>query len=325
MNWAVWAPRCHVSPDLRLGRCAARRLTLQADFGDAAGSAETGVDGAASVVAGVSSASEVEGAAVAGLSAAVGPRSMPESSPRWLPQSSQRRGRPAIRHSPCILVSCWGSRGTATDQNARAARARIDLTMRDCKPRSRLSYRPEQGSPCGAAKPIALRPRPDREEGTCHQAISRIPTTRHARNPAPIDQPQETSASTRAVRLTCFSTKANVKAFASRRKTAAFARRSSRERARVCSSPPHPASSLGHLTGTASRPAPNPSISITRAGILRFSFQDVLDTALFNHMLEVFGIPRDHKPLVRIPPLLLPAPGPQADFDELAPVDVYGI
>lgn len=88
---------------------------------------------------------------------------------------------------------------------------------------------------------------------------------------------------------------------------------------------PAPASSLGHLTGTASRPAPNPSISITRAGILRFSFQDVLDTALFNHMLEVFGIPRDHKPLVRIPPLLLPVPGPQADFDELAPVDVYGI
>lgn len=117
-------------PDLRLGRCAARRLTLPADFGDAAGPAETGVDGAASVVAGVSSASEVEGAAVAGLSAAVGPRSMPESSPRWLPQSSQRRGRPAIRHSPCILVSCWGSRGTATDQNARAARARIDPTMR---------------------------------------------------------------------------------------------------------------------------------------------------------------------------------------------------
>lgn len=234
-------------------------------------------------------------------------------------------GRPAIRHSPCILVSCWGSRGTATDQNARAARARIDLTMRDCKPRSRLSYRPEQGSPCGAAKPIALRPRPDREEGTCHQDISRIPTTRHARNPDPIDQPQETSASTRAVRLTCFSTKANVKAFASRRKTAAFARRYSRERARACSSPPHPASSLGHLTGTASRPAPNPSISFTRAGILRFSFQDVLDTALFNHMLEVFGIPRDHKPLVRIPPLLLPAPGPQADFGELAPVDVYGI
>lgn len=72
-------------------------------------------------------------------------------------------------------------------------------------------------------------------------------------------------------------------------------------------------------------PAPNPSISITRAGILRFSFQDVLDTALFNHMLEVFGIPRDHEPLVRIPPLLLPAPGPQADFGELAPVDVYGI
>ncbi len=66
-------------------------------------------------------------------------------------------------------------------------------------------------------------------------------------------------------------------------------------------------------------------LSITRAGILRFSFQDVLDTALFNHMLEVFGIPRDHKPLVRIPPLLLPAPGPQADFGELAPVDVYGI
>lgn len=197
--------------------------------------------------------------------------------------------------------------------------------MRDCKPQSRLSYHPEQGSPCGAAKPIALRPRPDREEGTCHQAISRIPTTRHARNPDPIDQPQETSASTRAVRLTCFSTKANVKAFASRRKTAAFARRSSRERARACSSPPPPASSLGHLTGTASRPAPNPSISITRAGILRFSFQDVLDTALFNHMLEVFGIPRDHKPLVRIPPLLLPAPGPQADFGELAPVDVYGI
>lgn len=33
-------------PDLRLGRCAARRLTLPADFGDAAGSAETGGDGA---------------------------------------------------------------------------------------------------------------------------------------------------------------------------------------------------------------------------------------------------------------------------------------
>lgn len=43
-------------------------------------------------------------------------------------------------------------------------------------------------------------------------------------------------------------------------------------------------------------------LTITGSPIVRFSFGDVLDTARFSRLLDSFGVPRDHEPLIEVPP-----------------------
>lgn len=59
-------------------------------------------------------------------------------------------------------------------------------------------------------------------------------------------------------------------------------------------------------------------LTIARSAIVRFSFEEVLDLGYFDRLLETFGVPRDHKPLVRIPRV------PDA-MDERVPLEVYGV
>ena len=48
----------------------------------------------------------------------------------------------------------------------------------------------------------------------------------------------------------------------------------------------------------------------------RFSMEDVADTWRLNRVLEAFGVPRDHEPLIDVPA------GPVADE---VPLEAYGI
>ena len=57
-------------------------------------------------------------------------------------------------------------------------------------------------------------------------------------------------------------------------------------------------------------------ITIDRPKIIRFSPEEVGDLYEFNRLLETFGVPRDHEPLVTIPD------GPTHD---LVPVEAYGL
>ena len=63
-------------------------------------------------------------------------------------------------------------------------------------------------------------------------------------------------------------------------------------------------------------------ITITRAAIVRFSYQDVLDDAYFSHLLETFGVPRDHAPLVKVP--ARGAVTPDAEWERV-PLEAYGV
>ena len=51
-------------------------------------------------------------------------------------------------------------------------------------------------------------------------------------------------------------------------------------------------------------------------GVARFSMEDVADTWRLNRVLEAFGVPRDHEPLIDVPA------GPVADE---VPLEAYGI
>lgn len=57
-------------------------------------------------------------------------------------------------------------------------------------------------------------------------------------------------------------------------------------------------------------------ISIGRPAIVRFSPEEVRDVAYFNHLLETFGVPRDHPPLISIP---------QQPATEMVPIEAYGL
>lgn len=57
-------------------------------------------------------------------------------------------------------------------------------------------------------------------------------------------------------------------------------------------------------------------ITIDRPRIVRFSPEEAADIAYFNRLLETFGVPRDHKPLIDIPT------GPTS---ELVPIEAYGL
>lgn len=65
-------------------------------------------------------------------------------------------------------------------------------------------------------------------------------------------------------------------------------------------------------------------LSITRAAIMRFSYQEVLDVGWFDRLLSTFGVPREREPLVQIP-----APRetrrPEAPAPELVPLEAYGL
>lgn len=57
-------------------------------------------------------------------------------------------------------------------------------------------------------------------------------------------------------------------------------------------------------------------LTVRHAGVMRFSLEEVADTAFFNGLLELFGILRDHEPLIEIPT-------PPAD--NVVPVEAYGL
>ena len=58
-------------------------------------------------------------------------------------------------------------------------------------------------------------------------------------------------------------------------------------------------------------------ITIDRPKIVRFSPEEVKDVAYFDRLLETFGVPRDHEPLIPIPD--------EVPFSELVPVEAYGL
>ena len=57
-------------------------------------------------------------------------------------------------------------------------------------------------------------------------------------------------------------------------------------------------------------------ISIERPRIVRFTPEDVEDVAYFNRLLETFGVPRDHEPIIEVP---------EEPVSELVPVEAYGL
>lgn len=66
-------------------------------------------------------------------------------------------------------------------------------------------------------------------------------------------------------------------------------------------------------------------LTITRAAIARFSFEEVLDIGWFDRMLATYGVPRVRVPLVAVPPPLAAGcryPIPEL---ELVPLSAYGI
>lgn len=60
-------------------------------------------------------------------------------------------------------------------------------------------------------------------------------------------------------------------------------------------------------------------ISVNRPAIMRFSLEEVGDTAYFNALLETYGVPRDHEPLIEIPSR------EETPVSEVVPVEVYGV
>ena len=57
-------------------------------------------------------------------------------------------------------------------------------------------------------------------------------------------------------------------------------------------------------------------LSINQPRIVRFSPEDVKDVAYFNRLLETFGVPKDHDPLIEIP---------EEPVSETVPLDAYGL
>lgn len=65
-------------------------------------------------------------------------------------------------------------------------------------------------------------------------------------------------------------------------------------------------------------------LTVAHAGIIRFTPQDVADTAFFDWLLRLYGIPREREPLIKIPSL--GAAGiPEPPVVELVPVEAYGL
>lgn len=57
-------------------------------------------------------------------------------------------------------------------------------------------------------------------------------------------------------------------------------------------------------------------ISVGGVRIVRFSPEEVADTAYFNRLLETFGVPRDHEPLIEVP---------DEPASEVVPTEAYGL
>lgn len=65
-------------------------------------------------------------------------------------------------------------------------------------------------------------------------------------------------------------------------------------------------------------------LTVAHAGIIRFTPQDVANTAFFDWLLRLYGTPREREPLIQIPsPGVSPAPEPPVV--ELVPVEAYGL
>lgn len=58
-------------------------------------------------------------------------------------------------------------------------------------------------------------------------------------------------------------------------------------------------------------------LTIERPRIVRFSPEEVLDVGYFDRLLETFGVPRDHTPLIKVPI--------EQPFSETVPVEAYGL
>lgn len=61
-------------------------------------------------------------------------------------------------------------------------------------------------------------------------------------------------------------------------------------------------------------------LTITRAAVVRFSYSEVLDTAVFAHLLDTYGVPHDHDPLIAPPSMA----SPPFD-DDRVPLELYGV
>lgn len=65
-------------------------------------------------------------------------------------------------------------------------------------------------------------------------------------------------------------------------------------------------------------------LTVTHASVVRFSPADVANTAFFDWLLRLYGVPKDHEPLIGLPGAGgIAAPEPPAI--ELVPVDAYGL
>lgn len=58
-------------------------------------------------------------------------------------------------------------------------------------------------------------------------------------------------------------------------------------------------------------------LTLERPRIIRFSPEEVLDVGYFDRLLETFGVPRDHTPLIKVPE--------EQPFSETVPVEAYGL
>lgn len=60
-------------------------------------------------------------------------------------------------------------------------------------------------------------------------------------------------------------------------------------------------------------------ISVNRPAIMRFSLEEVGDTAYFNALLETYGVPKNHESLIEIPSR------EETPVSEVVPVEAYRV
>ena len=63
------------------------------------------------------------------------------------------------------------------------------------------------------------------------------------------------------------------------------------------------------------------ALTVGHASVVRFSPADVADAPYFDWLLSFYGVPKDHEPIVRVPPIV----APEALAIEVVPVEAYGL